>query len=398
VGATLGFWLLVALTEWIIRRKTRRGDKNNVYWFAVALVGILVSAISFSTQWADKNAFIPGLFFPAVFFAIACGDLTNSQKGGWRRWASGPLSILLGGAIAVQLSWQLYSPEKFLPAIEDRLAGKLLIDDLRRIKGPVLVPYHPYYPRLAGKQTNYHQMGTNDVTRAGFPFPYDIVDRISEKYYGAILLDKSPEGHYHSALKQYKFSRYFQPSEVPKTIAGYFVRPRYLLVLKKSSSPLPTCARRVFDFEDGTFKGWQIKGSGFGTKPRGGTASDQLMAGPFEGSYLVGSHTLGDMAVGSMLSPEFLVDKPTLTYRMGGGRYPKLIQVRLLVADKEVHRSTGTNSHIMEIRKLDVRAYIGKMMRVELIDNATGPWGYLLFDDLVLTQCPTQHYPASNDR
>ena len=73
---------------------------------------------------------------------------------------------------------------------------------------------------------------------------------------------------------------------------------------------------------------------------------------------------------------------------MGGGRNPDHIVVRFLVDNREVWRDTGTQSHIMEMRQFDATAYVGKKMRIELVDDAVGSWGHILFDDLCLHNTP----------
>ena len=86
------------------------------------------------------------------------------------------MSLIIGGALAGQLLFQLYSPARHIPRAESREAGAQLIDLLKTIKGPVLMPYHPFYLTYAGKPYHYHQMGINDVTRAGLGSPPISVD------------------------------------------------------------------------------------------------------------------------------------------------------------------------------------------------------------------------------
>ena len=115
-----------------------------------------------------------------------------------------------------------------------------------------------------------------------------------------------------------------------------------------------------------------------------GDSSNQALAGPYEGRYLASSYVGGDSSTGSLRSPPFVVDRPVLTYRVGGGRRPAEIEVRLLVDGQVVHRGTGSGNHVMQQRRVDVSAHRGKAMVVELVDNARGSWGHLLFDDLTL--------------
>ncbi len=384
VGALLGLWLLVQLGKWVRQRRLEPGDGPRVFWFCVALTGVLVSAVGFATQWASANAFIPGLFFPALFIAMGGAQLSKLAAVG-RRGAmiSTVASLIIGGALAGQLLFQLYSPVPHLPRPEDQAAGQQLIALMKTFKGPILMPYHPFYPTLAGKEHHYHQMGINDVTRAGLAFPPDLRRRMMTQHYAAIILDNPPRGRYDFMLSQYKLQRYFKGAEVPHVVTGYGVRPSYLYVPKRPD-PVPPGARRVFGFEEPQFAGWEVRGKAFGSRPAGGCIWNQGPVGPFEGSQLANSFHGGDRSQGMLSSPTFIVDRPVLTYRVGGGRLPERLEVKLLVDQRVVHRDTGSGSDIMELRRVDVSAYLGQQMRVELTDQAAGAWGHLLFDDLML--------------
>jgi hypothetical protein len=235
---------------------------------------------------------------------------------------------------------------------------------------------------VAGKQPSYPQMGINDVTRAGYPFPRDIIQRIARRHYAAVILDNPPRGRYDFMLSDYKLGRYFRAREVPHVVTGYPVRPKYLFVPRGRDGEPPE-GRRVFGFESGDFDGWKIEGRAFGRRPARGKIYGQGPVGPFEGDHLANSYHGGDRAEGRLLSPPFRVDGRWIAYRVGGGRRPRQLKVRLLVGDEVVHEGTGTGSDIMEERRVDVARYRGEEMRVELVDAAGGPpWGHLLFDDL----------------
>ena len=386
VGLVFGVWLLAAPVCWLASRSLSRVDRGNLYWALVALVGIAVSAVGYATQWASKNAFIPGLLFPGMFVAMGSADLVRkiAGSGSWPRVViAAAVSLVLGGGLAAQMVGQLYDPDKHIPSPKDRKTGDALIKRLRAARGPVLMPYHPYYPVLAGKRPAYHQMGINDVGRAGFGYPSDIQSTINAGAYELIVLDNPPQGRYDYIYDSYRLGHYFSWKEVPTMVTGYQVRPTYLFERKKTD-PVPAGARRVFGFEEGTFKQWTTEGDAFGSRPVGGPVWSQGPVGPFEGRYLANSFHGGDPSTGRLRSPEFLVDMPSLTYRVGGGKLPEQLMVRLLVEGKQVHLGSGINSDIMQQRKVDVRAHLGKKMQLELVDQSVGAWGHLLFDDLVL--------------
>lgn len=386
VFGVIGLWLLASPVMWIRRRGLSPEDRGNVYWALVAVMGVVISAVGFATQWASYNAFIPGFLFPSAFAAMAAASLVRGLGHGGskgRKVLAFAVSLLLGGSLAGQMVWQMYEPQQHIPSKEDRQTGEQLLERLKKIRGPVMMPYHPYYPVLVGKRAWFHQMGTNDVTHAGYLFPEDIRRHIQKKFFAAIILDNPPMERYAFIFDQYKLGYYFSQKEVPRVVAGYQVRPTYLFV-PKSKDPPPADGRRVFGFEDGTYKGWTVEGSAFGQAPVGQPIFGQGPVGPFEGSHLANSFHGGDGAHGVLRSPEFLVDHPWITYQVGGGNRIQDLQVRLVVEGRVVHQGTGVNSDIMQRMRVDVRAALGKTMRVELVDKARGSWGHLLFDNLTL--------------
>ena len=383
VGGVLGLWLLAAPVAWILRRKI---NGRTLYWFMVALCGIAISAVGYATQWASFNAFIPGLLFPGAFAALAAGDLTRKVAGP----GSLPRSILacltgllLGGALSWQLYTQRYETASHLPDERDRRTGSELIRRVQAIPGQVLMPYHPFYPYLAGKRPSYPQMGINDVTRAGYDFPADIIQRVERRYYAAIILDNPPAGRYDFLFGQYKLGHYFPWKTVPRPITGYKVKPTYLFV-PKGKEPAPAGSRRVFDFEDGTFKGWTVQGDAFSDRPASGSVWGQGPVGPYEGTFFANSYHGGDASTGRLISLPFVADQPWISYAIGGGDQRGALEMVLLHGDKVIHRDSGTNSDIMQRRRVDIGAHLGKELRLELVDNATGAWGHLLFDELRL--------------
>lgn len=161
------------------------------------------------------------------------------------------MALLVGGALAAQLVTSLYRPDRHVPQPKDWQAARDLLGVLGRVKGPIFIPYHPFYPHLVGKPTYYHQMGVNDVTRAGYRMPPQITDRLRQGYYELLVLDKAPAPRYQAALSAYKFERYLPRERSPAVVTGYPVQPMYLLVRQRRDPPPHGC-RRVFDFEGAT--------------------------------------------------------------------------------------------------------------------------------------------------
>ena len=81
------------------------------YWGVMAAFALLVSALGYSTQWAEPNAFIPAMIFGAAYFGVAL------PVGGRREsWALILIAAQLLFAAAIE---PMYQP------IQDRGAAAL---------------------------------------------------------------------------------------------------------------------------------------------------------------------------------------------------------------------------------------------------------------------------------
>ncbi|MFO0878907.1 MAG: glycoside hydrolase family 32 protein [Gemmataceae bacterium] len=144
------------------------------------------------------------------------------------------------------------------------------------------------------------------------------------------------------------------------------------------------------DFEGATYGDWITKGTAFGTGPARGTLPGQMPVGGFKGKGLVNSFLGGDRAVGSLTSPEFRIDRRFLTFLIGGGGHAGQTCMNLLVEGKVVRTATGSNteaggSEELEPAGWDVGDLAGKKARLEIVDAATGGWGHINVDHIVLT-------------
>ena len=128
---------------------------------------------------------------------------------------------------------QRYAVATHLPRAGDRAAAGALLRVLASVGGPVLMPYHPFYPYLVGQPTHFHQMGTNDVLRAGWPLPPDIAARVAARRYRAIVLDRGLDDRYAFVLRDYEIARQLAPDESPEVVTGFRVRPTFLLVPRR---------------------------------------------------------------------------------------------------------------------------------------------------------------------
>lgn len=140
------------------------------------------------------------------------------------------------------------------------------------------------------------------------------------------------------------------------------------------------------DFEGGAFPvGWTANGTAFGFAPAAGTLTGQSVVSGYYGTGLANSFHGGDGPTGSLVSPDFTVDRDYISFLVGGGNHPGVAEIRLVVNGTAVLAATGVNSENLRWVTWDVSAYAGQTARIEIVDNATGGWGHILADQIFRT-------------
>ena len=155
---------------------------------------------------------------------------------------------------------------------------------------------------------------------------------------------------------------------------------------------LPTDARGKplnFDFETGTLQDWTPAGDAFNRMPVEGdtvAARRSDMKSRHAGRFWIGGYERhGDDAKGTLTSAPFVVTKPYASFLIGGGNFPTTA-VELVRKDtgRVVERVSGEKTEDMSRAVVDLTPHLGKEMVVRLVDNQTGDWGHLNFDDFRL--------------
>ena len=209
--------------------------------------GCLVGALGWATQWAHFNSYIPAMTLGAI--AAGCAVAAGAEAAGELFGAARvPVGVALAAALAAQLATQHWSPKKLIPTAADRQAGDRLVERLRVIDGEVLMPYHPWYAVLAGKQPFVHRMGILDVTYASPPsankrsLPAQarhvkgLGEAISARRFAAIVLDKDAAQTFElpGLGEAYQLGARLSPGESPRSFSGAPTAPRVLLVPRQS--------------------------------------------------------------------------------------------------------------------------------------------------------------------
>jgi fructan beta-fructosidase len=151
----------------------------------------------------------------------------------------------------------------------------------------------------------------------------------------------------------------------------------------------------IADFEGDGYGTWLAAGDAFGDAPARGTLPNQQAVEGFTGEGLVNTYRGGDASTGSLSSPEFEVNRDFVAFLIGGGRQPDRTGIELLVSDKTHRSATGSDSEGLVWQSWDVRELRGKPARIRIYDRATGGWGHINIDQVVLTDKPRSGFDTT---
>ena len=149
---------------------------------------------------------------------------------------------------------------------------------------------------------------------------------------------------------------------------------------------------------DGSWDGWTVEGTAFGTTPpQGATPGQQPLvnhssAGLINTYFDVSNGQGSDATTGTATSPTFTIDSAYLNLLMGGGNNPRpeggadggsgATVVELVVDGKVVRTATGRNLEELNWQSWDVSDLKGKSAQIVVTDTATGGWGHILLDEV----------------
>jgi hypothetical protein len=377
-----------------LRRQLSSSVRPLLVWSAVFAVGCVTGALGWGTQWAHFNAYLPAMVAGAIAAGAAIpaiADATAALRPDLRG-AAPAAAALAAVALAGQLVAAWWSPAQFVPSEADRVAGDRLIDELRKLEGDVLIPFHPWYAELAGKQSFTHKMGLQNVSyrppgrRASEgppPWPVrGLREWLRDARFAAIVWDDRAIDAYFPGLAQsYRLDDYVPDDARPRVYTGARVVPKEIWVPARPLDP-PPGARALWSFEQGRYGGWTMEGAAWGNRPVSSALAKQAPVRRFAGRYYATSMHGGDGATGSLFSPEFVVRGSRVTVRISGGRDEARLRAELHIDGELVDFATGQDSERMREHGFRVAAYKGKRARIVLRDRATGSWGHLNIDEI----------------
>ena len=151
------------------------------------------------------------------------------------------------------------------------------------------------------------------------------------------------------------------------------------------------------DFERQSYGDWSAAGTAFGNGPVETSAIPQYQGDVGgQGGRVVNSHASApgesveekDRAKGTLTSKSFSLERNYVNFLIGGGAHKDRTCMRLLVDDQVVLSATGANNNRMRPMSWDVRRWLGKSARLQIVDEESGGWGNVGIDDIVFSDRP----------
>lgn len=154
-------------------------------------------------------------------------------------------------------------------------------------------------------------------------------------------------------------------------------------------APPATRPPTVFaDFEGGDYGDWTVEGEAFGQKPAPGTMPNQNPVSGFLGQGLVNTYLGSDVPQGKLTSPEFTIERPYLSFLIGGGNHERATCINLTVGGQVVRTATGKATERLAPHNWDVTDLRGQRARLEIVDRASGGWGHINIDQIEFRDDP----------
>ncbi len=399
------------------------------FWCCVAIAGLVVGAIGYSTQWAESNAFIPGVTLSAIAIAVAT---TASELSLIRSFVTLLLAAQLAfsallepqstvlqqkGPGALLSSYRLMELGRTAPSLVAWRAAlaqrEVLLAAAKAGEGPLFALHRPWWSVLVGDPGASVQgsdpflgevsaMGLNDVeatTRR--KMQRDIQSDLTQERYARVFCDGPPPAWMLAVLK----GHYFLEARLSGTArvrlwSGYMSdggmsQPwdaAQLVLARVRDRELPAGARVIADFEENDFSGFELQGYSLGLTPawsvhgEDGSAvlgsdgtqrrsSSIPLVGPIGGARLLSTANVdGLLGLGSALSPVIVIDKgEELVMLLGrGGRGSG---VRVSIVDAETKTELVRVELPREQWKLEEvhvaldDAAVQRRVRVEVLDD-----------------------------
>lgn len=391
--------LAVFVSLWGLARRLRSSaarvaeGAGPLYWGLMAGTGLLVSALGYSTQWAEPNAFIPGVLMGSIALGVVLpteGALASVagvlvalqlvfstaveptyqpiQREGW-------------GALAKSYQWQRW--ERTVPSAARRARAAALRDDIERAPGPVFALQRPWWAILAGGEGHVGSMGITDVLpddRAAIQ--RSLLEALKEARFAQVWTEGDPPRWLARGLRRYSLQRRLHGAERVRPMSGYMseagmvtrYRADQLMFAPSAPRVLPQGAHVVADFESGRAEGFSPEGAAFGRRATRSVNSTFPAVGPVGGAYYYSSAGVrGDLkATGSARSAPFVLpERGTLELLVGAvGKRERLAVTVVAGQQRAPLPLPDTHLSMAPVRWEVPQGWGGREVVLELRDDA----------------------------
>jgi hypothetical protein len=203
------------------------------YWGLMAVAGLFVSALGYATQWAEPNAFIPGVVLGSLALAVALPVGGRGERPALVLVAAQLVLCLVAeplyhpvqqqGLAGLGQSYAWQDPWRTLPRPEQWQRARELRAALEATPGPVLALHRPWWSVLAGGEGHVGSMGLADVRpdeRAAIE--QALRDAVVERRYAAIWLEGDPPRWLARDLRRhYRLEQRRQGDDRVRPLSGY---------------------------------------------------------------------------------------------------------------------------------------------------------------------------------
>jgi hypothetical protein len=354
---------------------TRRLSARAALWVGMLVASLPASLLPFAKVGGYSNDFIPTVFLigPAAAFVVADVICALGNKPRVRLFVQ--TAFLAAGAAFLFL--RSYDFKRWVPPADTLARAQKLNARIASLKGGVIDPRHPFLPIHNGDDTpQWSDMPYLDMMWAGFN-DLDLggyIDRGHARW--AVLSGTEIPGTAREIGLRFQLE---ERLDGPMTLIGEHSSARYLLRRNDDE----TNGHVLFDFE--SLDGWTVTGDAFALTPSK-TAWQAQIQGVI-GKHLANSYSQKgkDPARGMLASPKFVIDRPHMSLRVGGGTRPQT-RAELRVGGRAVKTATGIFEQNEAMTRVvwDVSAYQGKEAQLYVIDEDAGAWGHMLCDHVVL--------------
>lgn len=395
---------------WRILR-THRGP---AYWTWMTATALLASALGYSTQWAEPNAFIPGvvllaIFVPALLPLGGVKELVGLVAVGLQLAFAAAFEptyapIQRDGWTALAESYRWQDLERTVPTAEARERASQTRSSLENAEGPVFALHRPWWSILAGGTGHVGSMGLNDVhpqTRA--KIEHELRARLRTQRVAQVWLEGEPPAWLVPGLLGYHVIERRLGAARVRPITGYMSAAGMVTPYRDPQLRLgpvaprhPPAGTTVFaDFEDGAAQGFALDGS-WGRRPVRAVTRRAPAVGPIGGEYLLSSAGARGLAgTGTAVSPTWqLPQAGTLQLLLGAGPRRDDLAVTLVRVGADTTVTLALPEEPFTLRTLSWTippAWGGATFRLRLEDRSTRNAVFL--DDVWVSPPAAAHVP-----